>query len=269
MSGAELVVAPMVACFSFGAWLILQRRYRLSADMPTSTIGGAVQGYVELQGVAAAHPTAPLYSPLRALPCVWYRYSVQEKNGDKWETMRQETSDATFLLRDGTGECIVDPDHAKIMSQHTEVKTIGDTRQTEHLLLAGDRLYALGQFKTLNPVETHLDSREDIGTMLAEWKRNKPMLMTRFDLNKNGEIDEQEWQLARAQAKREVAKQHRELRAQPGFHLLHKPRDGRHFLITNKNQEKIETWLLQCSRVCLATFVIALGYFGHQLSQLS
>ena len=103
MNGVEWVIAPIVACFSFGAWLILQRRYRLSADMPTSTVGGAVQGYVELQGVAAAHPAAPLYSPLRALPCVWYHYCVQEKQGDKWKTVRQETSDATFLLRDGSG----------------------------------------------------------------------------------------------------------------------------------------------------------------------
>lgn len=269
MGGAGIVVTPIVACFSLGAWLMLQRRYRLSADMPTSTIAAAVQGYVELKGVAAAHPSAPLYSPMRALPCVWYHYHVQEKNGDKWQTVRRDTSDATFLLRDGTGECIIDPDHAEIMSQHTDVKLIGDIRQTENLLLAGDRLYALGQFETLNPVETHLDSREDIGNMLAEWKRDKKTLMTRFDLNKDGEIDEREWQLARAQAKREVAKQHRELRAQPGFHLLHKPKGGRHFLITNKDQEKIERSLLQWSRICMATFVISLGYFGHQLSQLA
>lgn len=260
--------APLLACFSFGAWLMLQRRYRLTADTPTSTIASAVQGFVELRGTAAAHPGAPLFSPLRGLPCVWYHYHVQEKRGDKWETVRRERSDATFLLRDDSGECIVDPDLAEIMSQRTEVKLIGDIRQTENLLLAGDRLYALGQFKTLNPVETHLDSREDLGTMLAEWKRDKKTLMARFDLNQDGEIDEREWQLARTQAKREVAKQHREVRAQPGFHLLHKPSDGRHFLITNKDQEKVERAMLQWSRLCLVTFVIALGYFGHQLSSL-
>jgi hypothetical protein len=264
-----LVVAPLLACFSFGAWLILQRRYRLTADIPTSTIASAVQGYVELKGSAASHPSAPTYSPMRALPCVWYHYHVEEKRGDKWQTISRQKSDATFLLRDRTGECIVDPDHAEIMSRHTDVKIIGDIRQTEHLLLAGDRLYALGQFKTLNPVETHLDSREDVGTILADWKRDKKTLMARFDLNQDGEIDEREWRLARAQAKREVAKQHRELRAQPGFHLLHKPVDGRHFLITNHDQEKTERSLLNWSRVFLVAFVVALGYFGHQLSSLA
>ncbi len=239
----------MLACFSFGAWLILHRRFRLTADMPTSRIGSAVQGYVELKGAAAAHPSSPTFSPMRGLPCVWFDYSVQEKRGEKWETISRQTSDATFLLRDGSGECIVDPDHAEIMSAHMEVKIIGETRQTERLLLAGDRLYALGQFKTLNPVETHLDTRQDLGNMLAEWKRDKKKLMARFDLNQDGEIDEKEWQLARAQAKREVAKQHRELRAQPGFHLLHKPADGRHFLITNKDQEKIERSLRNWSHI--------------------
>lgn len=269
MSVSGFIVAPLLACFSFGAWLILHRRYRLTADIATSTVASAVQGYVELKGSAAAHAAEPLYSPLRGLPCVWYRYEIQEKRGEKWETVSRQVSDATFLLRDGSGECIVDPDHAEIMSQHIEIKTIGQTRQTEHLILTGDRLYALGQFKTLNPVETQLNSRDDIGNMLAEWKRNKPSLMARFDLNQDGELDEREWQLARVQAKREVAKQHRELRAQPGFHLLHKPHDGRHFLLTNKDQEKIERSLLQWSRISLAAFIVSLSYFGHQLSGLA
>lgn len=228
-----------------------------------------MQGYVELTGIAAAHPSSPLFSPMRGLPCVWYRHLVQEKQGEKWETVSEQISDTTFLLRDGTGECIVDPDHAEIMSQHVEVKTVSNTRQTEHLLLAGDRLYTLGQFKTLNPVETRLDVREDMGDMLAAWKRDQHTLLARFDLNKDGEIDDREWQLARAQAKREVTKQHRELRAQPGFHLLHKPTDGRHFILTNKDQEKIERSLLQWSRVSLAVFIVSIGYFGHMLSQLA
>jgi hypothetical protein len=263
------VVVALVACFSFGAWLTQHRRYRLTADIPTSTIAGAVQGYVELKGAAAAHPSIPTFSPMRGLPCVWFEFIVEEKRGEKWEVVTRQTCDTTFLLRDGTGECIVDPDHAQIASQHKEIKVVGDQRMSERLLLAGDNLYALGQFKTLNPVETPLDSHQDVGEILADWKRDKASLMARFDLNQDGEIDEREWQLARAQAKREVAKQHRELRAQPGFHLLHKPQDGRYFLITNKDQEKIERAQLYWSRFFLAAFIAAAAYFGYLLNRVS
>ena len=267
MSNASLYVAPMIACFSLGAWLITYRRHRLTTDLPTSNIASAVQGYVELIGHVAPHPSAPLYSRIRGLPCVWYRYLVQEQRNNSWETIQQETSDNTFLLRDGTGECIVDPDHAEILTQHGEVKTVGDTRFTEFLLLHNDKLYALGQFKTLNPVDTRLDPRDDLRTTLAEWKRDKSTLLKRFDLNNDGEIDEREWQLARSQAKREVEKQHREMRAQPGFHILGRPNNGQHFLITNKDPEKLARSTQHLSWFFLATFIVASGYFGHLLTR--
>ena len=255
----------MVACFSLGAWLISHRRQRLTTDMPTSNIASAVQGYVELVGRAAAHPSAPTFSRIRGLPCVWYYHQVQEWRNDKWETIQKETSDSTFLLRDATGECIIDPDHAEIITQHRDVKQDGEYRHTESLLLPKDKLYAVGEFKTLNPVDSRLDCREDVGNLLADWKRNKPVLMHRFDLSNDGEIDEREWQLARAQAKREVEKQHREMRAQPGFHTLHAPSNGRHFLITNRDPEQMARASQYLSWFFLATFVAALGYFGHLL----
>lgn len=266
MSSGGIVVAPIVAALSLGAWLFSYRRYRAVADIPTSNIASAVQGYVELQGRAEAHPSAPLFSRLRGLPCVWYRYVVQERDADAWKTIQQETSDSTFLLRDATGECIIDPDHAEILTTHRKVKRVGEQRFTEYLLLAKDPLYALGEFKTLNPVDTRLDVREDLGTLLAEWKRDKVTLLKKFDLDKNGEIDEREWQLARAQAKRDVEKQHREMRAQPGFHVLAASGNGRHFLITNRDPEIVSQSLLRWSWVFLAAFVVALGYLGYLLN---
>lgn len=267
MSSPVIIVAPLIACVSLGAWLLSHRRYRTTTDTPTSNIASAVQGYVELQGLAKAHPSAPLFSRIRGLPCVWYRYLVQEQDSDSWETTQQETSASTFLLRDATGECIVDPDHAEILTAHREVKQVGGQRFTEYLLLENDRLYALGEFKTLNPVDTRLDSREDLGNLLADWKRDKPTLLQRFDLNKDGEIDEGEWKLARARAKREVEKQHRDLRAQPGFHVLGAPSNGRHFLITNRNPEVVSRSLQRWSWFFLAAFIISFGYFGHLITQ--
>ena len=190
MSSVGILVAPLVACFSLGAWLISHRRHRLTTDMPTSNIASAAQGYVELVGRADAHPSAPLFSRIRGLPCVWYCYLVEERIDDKWETVQREISGSTFLLRDATGECIVDPDHAKIITRHCDVKREGEYRHTESLLLARDKLYALGEFKTLNPIETRLDLHEDVGDVLAGWKRDKSQLMQRFDFNNDGQIDE-------------------------------------------------------------------------------
>ncbi len=267
MSDPGIVLAPVVACFSLGAWLVAHRRHRTTTDLPTSNIASAVQGYVELNGRAQEHPSAPLLSRIRGLPCVWYRYVVQERQNDKWTTVQQDTSDGTFLLRDATGDCIVDPDHADILTSHSDVKTVGDRRLMEFLLLPKDRLYALGQFKTLNPIDTRLDPREDLGNLLAEWKKNKPTLLQRFDLNRDGEIDEREWQLTRAEAKREVEKQHRDLRAQPGFHVLHAPSDGRRFLITNRDPDAMAKSLQLWSWFFMGLFVVSLGYFGHLVSR--
>ena len=267
MNDPGVILAPVVACFSLGAWLIAHRRHRTTTDTPTSNIASAVQGYVELHGRAAAHPSAPLFSRIHGLPCVWYRYIVQERQNDQWETVQQDTSDSTFLLRDGTGECIVDPDHADILTNHSEVKTVGDRRLMEFLLLPKDRLYALGQFKSLNPVDTRLDPHDDVGAVLAQWKKNKPVLLDRFDLNRDGEIDAREWRLARAQAKREVEKQHRELRAQAGFHMLHAPRDSRRFLITNGDPDRMARSLQRWSWFFLGLFVASLGYFGNLVSR--
>jgi hypothetical protein len=76
--------------------------------------------------------------------------------------------------------------------------------------------------------------------MLAAWKRNKPELLAHFDLDKDGQISEKEWMLARAQARRDVRKTHTEIRVQPGTHMLHQPRDGRLFLISNVGANKLE-----------------------------
>ena len=67
----------------------------------------------------------------------------------------------------------------------------------------------------------------------------------------------------RAQAKREVEKHYRNIRAQPGFHILHAPTDGRRFLITNRDADLMVRSLQLWSWFFLSVFVASLGYFGH------
>lgn len=237
---AWLACLGMIGAISFFAWLGNTRRRRLLADMPTSRIASAAQGYVELSGRARQHPEAPLFSRLKALPCVWYRYEIERRDGDgDWKVVEKGTSEDTFLLDDGSGQCVVDPDHAEVVTRHKQVWTENEYRYTEHLLTQLDTLHALGEFTTVGGANAELDLKEDVNDLLTEWKRDQPALLKRFDLDGDGRIDPREWELARLQARREVEKQHREIRLADGVNVLRAPKDGRLFLLSNLAEEAL------------------------------
>jgi predicted Zn-dependent peptidase len=56
-------------------------------------------------------------------------------------------------------------------------------------------------------------------------------MLMRFDLNRDGKVDMQEWELARTQARREVEQQHL-MKAHHGSFTLAKPADGKLYLIS-------------------------------------
>ncbi|HVY05694.1 MAG TPA: hypothetical protein VHB46_06930 [Burkholderiales bacterium] len=234
-------VPPIIAVVAFVAWLLSLRRVLTIGALPTSKIASAAQGYVELGGRALAHPGGALRSRFNALPCVWYRYVVEEKTRDgKWRQIESGRSDDSFLLDDGSGQCLVDPEYAEILPGNSETRMNGyDIRCTESLILPGDTVCAIGEFSTIGGASADLDLESDIGELLATWKKNRPALLARFDLDKDGEISEKEWFLARSQARRETRKAHSEIRSQPGTHVLHKPRDGRIFLISNVDARQL------------------------------
>ena len=225
---------------SFAAWIANYRRYRYIVDTPTSRVASAAQGYVELSGRAAQLPDAALLTRFRQLPCVWYRYQVEEKDSDnKWSVKDAGESDDPFLLIEATGQCVIDPEHAEVVTSHVETWTDGDYRYNEWLLLPQDRIYALGEFSTIGGTGATLDFDGDVGALLAEWKKNHPRLRERFDLNRDNSIDAMEWALARRQAQREVERQHQEMRASSDVNLMRKPADGRLFLLSNQLSEKL------------------------------
>lgn len=234
-----LMVLPSVALLAVLAWLFALRRWRAIGDTPTSRIESAAQGYVEIVGAGQAHEETPLLSPFTQLPCLWYRSFVYRRENDKWVYDHGLESRQFLEIDDGSGRCIVDPEGAEILSQHKETRQVGDWRHVEYLLLQGDRLYALGQFRTLSGGGRVLDPERDVGGLLGDWKQDQAALKARFDLDRDGEISAAEWALARQAARREVARQHAELRAAPARHYLEKPRDGRLFLIANIAPERL------------------------------
>jgi hypothetical protein len=249
----------LMALISLIAWMSTLRRRRAITDTSTSRIASAAQGYVELFGVGRPLDDSPLLSHLTHLPCLWYRWHVQKKNGNKWETVESGESDLSFIINDGTGRCVVDVEGAEILTKHKETWMKGNSRHTEWKLLIDDRVYALGEFKTLGGGSVDLDARSDMNELLAQWKYDRATLLKRFDLDGDGEINEQEWGLARQAARRQVSKMHTEARNESDVHTLSCPINGRHYLLSNIDPNKLARSYLRWSLFHLSIFLAALG----------
>ena len=230
-----------IAALSFLAWLAALRRWRAITDTPTSQVASAAQGYVELGGRARNHDSGKIIAPHSQLPCCWYRYLVEQRTSDRkgWRTIDQGESVASFLLVDRTGEVTIEPEGAEVLTRGKDTWTRGDVRYSEWLILENDPLYALGEFSTRQSAPTAKDAHDDVGNLLAAWKSDMPDLLRRYDLNRDGRLDFEEWMLARADAKRQVDRAHDELRAMPAYDVVSRPPDGRLYLLANLDPRKI------------------------------
>lgn len=257
-----LICLAIMACLSLFAWLSALHRLRSIRGTPTSRIASAAQGYVELVGRGHPCPDIPLISKLRGLPCLWYRYRIERRNGkNEWHTVDRGESSDLFVIRDDSGECMVDPESAEIITRHRDRWQEGDHRYTEWKLIEYDPVYILGEFRTRNAA-SEFDSRTRLSELLGAWKRDKASLHARFDLDGNGELDMEEWMLARQAAKREVDKMRREAQAQADLHLVAAPLDGKLFLISNLTPDRLSRRYLFWSWAHLAIFFGSLSATG-------
>lgn len=259
------IALPLIAAIAFYAWIAAFRRYRAVGDVPTSTVASAAQGYAELIGRAYNHPDMATLARLSQKPCCWFRYEVEERDSEgHWKTVDSGESVSSFLLRDATGGCTIDPEGAEILCAHKESwDPATDQRCTEWRIHEGDPLYALGEFRTRSLAPSEADSRVDIAQLLAEWKREPQRLLRRFDLDRNGELDMREWTLARAEARREVARNHRALRAAASFDAMQAPADGRLYLLSNYRPAALARRFALWSWAHLAVLFAALGGLAY------
>ena len=267
----SFIIAAIGALLCFYLAFRFLLRARLIADIPTSKIRAAAQGYTELEGLAQLMDGPAIQAPLSGIPCVWYSYKIEEKchhssggrHQNGWKTIESGISDAIFHLQDDTGLCIVDPDGAEVTpsvrvswrarsrgapsvprapeSLTDRLFSIGNYRFTEQRIHPGDSVYAIGFFESIGSHET-VHSHAEIRDLLSAWKRNKALLLKRFDENRNGQIDLREWENARTQAEREVLAARREQAMQPQFHVLKKPRSTAHpFILSTVSQKNMIT----------------------------
>lgn len=228
-----MIAGAVLALISFAAWFANHRRHRAITDIPLSKVASAAQGYVGLQGVAEAHEGMLIQNSLRGLPCVWRRYKVERIDGGNSEIIDSGVSETTFLLRDESGSCVIDPDDAEIITTSKHVYMVDDYRHTEYYLLPNDTLYVLGEFTTQADPLVVTSANEAVKELLNEWKFNKAVLLSRFDKNRDGEIDLHEWELARQEAKRTVEQNMNQTRSHGGLNIVRKPSSQRLYLLSN------------------------------------
>ena len=214
-------------------WLgSLQRRDAIR-DTPTSTATSAAMGYVELLGTAHDAAWPPLRSQIRKTPCVWYRYQIERRVGGTWITESSRASTQCFVLRDGTGDCIVDPEGAEVLPRRLRVWREFEYRYHEAVIALSESVYVLGELTSVHAaLDTPAEERADISALLAEWKREPEELMRRFDANRDGTLSDEEWEVARREAKAKIEREYTARRALGPVNLIRRPADGRKFIIS-------------------------------------
>ena len=262
-----LFVCALSALGFFFAFRFFSRA-RLIEDMPTSKVRSAAQGYVELEGHGELMRGEPIVSPLTGRTCTWYQYKIEERvesydsrgnRQSRWRTIDGGTSDELFLLVDETGACVIDPEGAEVIPSSEDswygnnptwsnglpssrglggMLSGGRYRYSEKRMEPGDPLYALGMFHSVGGSQELPNTREEVRHLLTLWKRDQAELLRRFDTNGDGQIDLQEWELARQAAHKEVLKSQRERFNRPMTNIMAKPEDSRRpFLLSVMPQD--------------------------------
>ncbi len=268
--------ATASAYLGFLAFRALRWRRKVQ-DMPTSRTRSAPQGYIELQGQAKMMDGPPIAAPMSGRPCVWWQLVVEEVTDGSWRSVSRECSDGLFLIEDDTGQCIVDPDGATVTPAHRRVSRGGSRRAapmrsagsryryTETFIECGDELYVVGWHRTLSSV-AQWNPDDELLLKLREWKRDQSDLLRRFDANSDGRIDQEEWDQAKREARREVLAEHREASVLPGVNVISAPDDKRPFLIAAHHGDLVAV-ALRRSTIGHAIGAVLLAVFSALLFQ--
>lgn len=243
--------------FAFNLW-----RYLAIATAPVSSIAAAAQGYVEFNGVASIMP--PMLTPLHGLPCVWYQswaYAKDHKN--LWRLVDYSQSDKIFQLTDDSGTCSINPSGAEVIHMLKKTSHKHNHRYVEAYLPTDKPIYVIGHLDTRHHFTSEETIKKHMGSLISDWKSNPTKMLFRFDLDRNGEIDQDEWEKARAQARSEVTLQHMN-KAHIGNFEINAPTNGQLYLLSGMSPDFLRAsyryWVLTHLTV-LASLLIAVRIF--------
>ncbi|MCW5623882.1 MAG: hypothetical protein KIT73_04085 [Burkholderiales bacterium] len=256
----------LIAAISFVAWIISVRRWNAIGGTPTSNVASSAQGYVELMGMTEAVGDVPLLDPVHRMPCAWYRVELWRRSGSgknrSWSRTGSTESDRMIGLRDRTGLCLLDLDHAEFLVRGPQRVPAGVDREHRlwRLPIPGP-IYALGEFRSAGPTIDPASLRRELDAVMTEWKQDRPALLARFDADGNGELDPHEWERARqavqAEAKRRASTPSPEDAL--SRHRMGAPEDGRLYLISDRDPADVASRFRWWAWAHLAIFCAGLG----------
>ena len=266
----------------FWMWQHGQRCARIVEDIPTSKIVSAPQGYVELLGRAQAVQDQPSISGPSGIPCLWYRCEIAvrgttARNRDLVSSLlaaavyfpeRNEECDSSFIIRDGSGEAIIFPHGAEVITAHRQTWYEGDTRFIEERIMPGDALYVLGDFSSYYAGETYFDLLNEVSAQMSIWQSDKQGMLRRFDRNGNGVLDPDEWESMHAEALKLAQQKEAQLKAAPAVNRVMAPDRGFQYLISARDPAALAGYYLWWRAGGLALFLGA-GVLAVYLITLS
>lgn len=294
----EFAVVSCILLTIISFYLLMRnwKRMRIIEDTPTARLRSAHQGYVELIGKGEFIGDQIIYAPLSNHPCLWYRSQILQKEAvvdsvrkeTRWRIVYNAISDQRFKLIDGDSSCYVDPTHAEVNgnehltwfgntewptqtllleSQSALYELTNSYRYSESLILPGQSLYILGQFTTWSAVMQQSEGSIMID-VLNEWKKDQVDLQQRFDSNRDGTIDQQEWEAARQQARAQAGQIHQRLTLEPEVNIIARPeKSGYPFIISVYPQVLLVKKYRRYTFLSLIALVVAIGSFVWLLHQ--
>jgi hypothetical protein len=109
-------------------------------------------------------------------------------------------------------------------------------RYVEEYLPAKKPLYLIGNLDTRHHFSDQKMVKKDMVELIGDWKSNQQKLLFKFDLDRNGEIDQDEWEKAREEARQQVLRQHMN-QAHTGDFQTSAPKNGQLYLLSGMSPE--------------------------------
>lgn len=181
IDGKDLQLLVLLAAGFFPLALDIQlhlgRLLKTVRKTATTPVGQAQAGYVEFAGRAEAVGGQLLQSPVSDTPCVWHRLEWGGK------VKYSEASLSPFLLRDATGQCLIDVEEATIFGTRPQRSSFWNRSEfDEWVICPGDPVYAIGELAKISAAETPaVRSKDDIRQAeielrdLPEWDAESPV----------------------------------------------------------------------------------------------
>ncbi len=240
-------LAPLAVLFFFWHWFEAYRRLRIVADVPTTKIAAAAQGYVEISGCVEQLAAFPLDAALTRAPCVWY-YSIRSSKASKI------IAGVPFMLRDSTGACMVEMEKAEVVCDRKWGESIG---AEEWSIRVGDTVHVIGHFisgtreaqSQINYAVTH--------ELATQMQRDPAAYVERFDVNQDGKVDALEHDRARNLLVQE--KTRAKVINQGGVHRIGPSPDGRPFVVIGADHDRFVIHYRRLALFHLLAFIGALG----------